>query len=464
MVLLPELSILCFSVIFLFMSMESKKGHPAGVARLLAVVVLGLTIAAVFQRGDIFAGAYRVDMFSQFFKIIIAAGFFLVIFMIEKKEEISENWLPEFIMLLGLSTLGLEMLVSANELITMVLALEISSYSLYAAVPLRRGQSPMSLEAGMKYIFFGALATGIMLYGMGYIYGLVKSTGIPEITAAMPQHLGSPMGILALTLTLAAFLFKLSVFPMHFWAPDVYEGSSNVTTTFISTVPKMAALAILIRLTMTVSADSLPFMLVIMILAGVSMTMGNLVGLVQKDMKRLLAWSGIAHAGYILLGILALSRDGYSAAMYYITMYLFANMAAFYVLVLISRQGDNVGIEELSGLIKRAPLLAVTLAVAAFSLAGVPPTGGFTGKLFLFTGALKDGHLAIVIIAAVNTAISIFYYLNLVRISFTREPEPSSEAFSLSMVQKLICCLFIAAILYLGVYPYALLEFLRSAI
>jgi NADH-quinone oxidoreductase subunit N len=291
---------------------------------------------------------------------------------------------------------------------------------------------------------------------------MTQSTNLTEILYTFPKYLAQPMGVFALVLTLAGFFFKLSLFPMHFWAPDIYEGASNTITTFIATIPKIAAAAILIRLTLVASSMNVQFVNILMVFAAISMTFGNLVGLVQKDIKRLLAYSGIAHAGYLLLGMLSL-KEGYSAVMFYITVYLFMNLAAFYVVILISKKGENVVLDDLVGLSKRAPLLAFTLAVAAFSLAGIPPTGGFTGKLFLFTSAFKEGHLAIVIIGAVNTAISIFYYLNLVRMSYSKEVD-SVEPLALSIHEKTLCYIFIFFILYLGIYPYALLGFFKQAI
>jgi NADH-quinone oxidoreductase subunit N len=366
-------------------------------------------------------------------------------------------------MFLGFSALGLMMLVSSVELISIVIALEISSYSLYVIVPLRKGQTKIQLEASMKYLFFGAISTGIMLYGMSYLYGMTNSTFLSNILFMLPKFLDQPIGILAIVLTLTGFFFKLSLFPFHFWAPDIYEGASNTTTTFIATVPKVAAAALLIRLvTMASSADPV-FVTILIVLAALSMTFGNLVGLVQKDIKRLLAYSGIAHAGYVVMGILAMSKDGNAAAIYYMVVYLFMNLACFYVVLLLAKNGENISINDLSGLAKRAPLLAFTLAVSAFSLAGIPPTGGFTGKLFLFTSAFKAGHLNIVLIGAVNTVISIFYYLNLVRMSYSREPV-STEPIKLSFQEKALCYVMICLVLYLGITPFGLMQLFRFAV
>ena len=463
MTILPELYMLFFSIVFLFMSVGKRKADLFTWAKVLSLVGLVITLVNINGRGYLFYGAYRVDLFSQIFKALFAYGFVFVVFMLGRRNEIEEGYLAEYFMFLGFSTLGLMMLVSSVELISIAISLEISSYSLYVIVPLRKGQTKIQLEASMKYLFFGAISSGIMIYGMGYLYGMTQSTFLSKIIFILPKFLDQPIGILAIVLTLAGFFFKLSLFPFHFWAPDIYEGASNTTTTFIATVPKVAAAALLIRIvTMASSADP-AFVTILIVLAALSMTFGNIVGLVQKDIKRLLGYSGIAHAGYLIMGILAMSRDGNAAAIYYMVVYLFMNLGVFYVVLLLARSGENITLNDLSGLARRAPLLALTLAVSAFSLAGIPPTGGFTGKLFLFTSAFKAGHLDIVIIGAVNTVISIFYYLNLVRMSYSKEAVVT-EPISLSIHEKALCYVLIFLVLYLGIMPFGLTKLFSMAV
>ena len=464
MILLPELFLLLFSIFFLFFSLGEKKADIFPWARVLALIGLVVTLFSAGARGELFSGAYRVDYFSQIFKVLLVTGLCLVIFMMEKNDDIEDDFLPEFFMFLGFSTLGLVMLVSAVELISIVISLEISSFSLYVIVPLRKSQSRNQMEAAVKYLFFGAIATAIMLYGMGYLYGMGHSTYLVDIMTRIPQFLAQPMGILALALTLIAFFFKLSLFPLHFWAPDIYEGASNVTTAFIATVPKIAATALLIRLTMLAASAPSQLVMFLLLLAAFSMTLGNLVGLVQKDIKRLLAYSGIAHAGYLMMGLLPLTRDGGAAAIYYMTVYLFMNLACFYVIILLARQGENVSVSDLSGLARRSPLLAFTLAVAAFSLAGIPPSGGFTGKLFLFISAFRAGYLSIVLIGAVNAVISMFYYLNLVRMSYSRDAEAGRGVVPLAFHEKALCYVFNVIILYLGVMPFGIMDIFQRAL
>ena len=460
--LLPELTMLLFSVVFLFLSLAGRKESLFFWARVMALVGLVITLTSVAGEGDLFSGAYQIDLFSQIFKVLLSTGFCYVVFMFGSENEVESRYLPDYLMFLSFSTLGLMMLASAVELISIVISLEISSFSLYAIVPLRKSQSKLQLEAAVKYLFFGAVSTGVMLFGMGYLYAMAGSTFLADIIRALPAFISQPVGILALALTMTGFFFKLSLFPLHFWAPDIYEGASNTTTTFIATVPKIAAVALLIRIAMLAPSVSLPLANILIILAALSMTVGNLVGLIQKDVKRLLAYSGIAHAGYLMLGVISLESGGGASAIYYIAIYLFMNLACFYVIILMSKSGENVMVDDLAGLSKRSPLLAFTLAVSAFSLAGIPPTGGFTGKFFLFVSAFQEGYLTIVIIGAVNTVISIFYYLNLVRMSYSREPE-SRPIIPLYFHEKALCYTLIFMILYMGLVPFGLLDIFQNA-
>ncbi|MCG6537353.1 MAG: NADH-quinone oxidoreductase subunit N, partial [Syntrophales bacterium LBB04] len=320
MTLLPEIYLFIFSVFFLILSVGKKKVSVFTMAKVLALVSFAVTLACSGARGELFYSAYKVDFFSQVFKVLLSTGFTLVVFMFEREDEV-EN-ISEYFMFLGFSTLGLMILVSSVELISIVISLEISSFSLYAIVPLRKAQTKVQLEAAMKYLFFGAISTGIMLYGMGYLYGVAHSTYLADIFAMWTHLLAKPLGVLALILTLTAFFFKLSLFPLHFWAPDIYEGASDATTTFIATIPKIAATALLIRLAMVSSPAPQQLAMVIIVLAAFSMTLGNLVGLVQKDVKRLLAYSGIAHAGYLMMGLLSFNDEGTAPVIYYITVYL----------------------------------------------------------------------------------------------------------------------------------------------
>jgi NADH-quinone oxidoreductase subunit N len=310
---------------------------------------------------------------------------------------------------------------------------------------------------------FGIIATGVMLFGMSYLFGLTGTTSLPLMMARLQPAIGSPLAIVGLGMTFAALFYKLAVFPFHFWTPDVYQGASNETTSLIASLPKVGALAVLVRFVSLAALEHKTIPLLLTCLAAASMFYGNLIALLQKDLKRLLGFSGIAHAGYALIGFVALDTAGYTAALYYIVAYLFMALACFVVVCRVSRDGTNVALEDLAGLHRRSPLLAATLLVGAFGLAGIPPFAGFMGKLTLLKAALAKGHLALVVIAVVNTAIAIYYYLGIVREACFRDPASELKV-AIDRPTRALCILLIAAILVLGVAPGRVIDGISSSL
>jgi NADH-quinone oxidoreductase subunit N len=460
---LPELFLLLMALVFFWQTLKKSPGPGnRGLALFLSAIGMLITLFSINLQGTLFYNAYRVDLFSQIFKFLISLGFFLVLYLGQPFRSIEERYHPEFFMFLSFSALGLMLMVSSVELISIFIAMELSSYSLYILIPIRKQVEGSQLEAAIKYIIFGAAATGVMLFGMSYVFGVAQSTYLPDILNKLPLLLSQPVSMIGLLLLLCGFFFKLAVVPFHFWTPDVYEGTANETTSFVATMPKLAAVALLLRMTSLAGNGAYDLTQALVLLAAISMTFGNLVALVQKDLKRLLAYSSIAHAGYVMLGVLTLDSAGYAAAIYHISAYLLMNLACFLVICNLSREGENVRISDLMGLYRRSPLLAFTLAVGAFALAGIPPTAGFTGKLFLFTAALNQGHLALVIIAAVNTAISIYYYLNLVRTAYGQDPD-GLPAVSINFPNRILNYGLILAIILLGAMPAWFIDLARTA-
>jgi NADH-quinone oxidoreductase subunit N len=311
------------------------------------------------------------------------------------------------------------------------------------------------------------VASGVSLFGMSYVFGLAQTTRLDELVRAYPQIAASPLGILGLAMMLGGFFFKLALFPFHFWTPDVYQGAANETSGVIATLPKIGAVAVLIRLTgLAGHTEQGGFTTVLVLLAVFSMTYGNLAALVQTDLKRLLAFSSISHAGFMMTGILSGSVQGYAGAMYYVGGYLLMNVALFYVIYSLAPAGENVTIDHLRGLHARAPLLAFTLAAGAFGLAGIPPTVGFAGKFFVLTAALAQGHIALVILGALNTAISIYYYLKMVRAAYSSEGEEQASVgrVPLSPMGHALGYALTIAIIVIGAFPGTLLALFRDAV
>ena len=463
---LPELALTFMILVFFFVSL-TKLNQPRlqWMGLVLSAMAVVTSVYTYGQEGSLFFDAYRIDAFSQMFKVIITFGLFIVIYLGEGLSGIDKTLKPEYYLFLTLSTFGLVCMSSAVELITIILSLEIASFALFIIIPFRKhGAYRKPMEAGIKYALFGAAASGITLYGMSYIFGLTHTTYLADLVKIIPGMISQkPLILIGLVMLLCGFFYKLALFPMHFWAPDVYEGAANETSAFIATLPKVGAVVLLIRLIFLAGVDSGQFTWVLAILAVLSMSFGNLAALVQDDIKRLLAYSSIAHAGYVMVGLLCASELGFTSGIYYITGYLLMNLACFFVIYNLAPKGENISFDDLKGLYKRSPLLAFTLAVGAFGMAGIPPTVGFTGKLFLFTAAIKNDMYALVILAVINTGIAVFYYLKMVRAAYTSIESPMPKI-SLRFSTYLLGIFFIVIILYLGTFPQGFINFAQEAV
>lgn len=466
MTFLPE-TILLLGALALFVvtlgQSQAKAARATALLTSLAVIVAGLV--SLRQEGTLFYGAYRVDLFSQVLKLVFAGGFTLVLLLSGKLGDIRDEVKPEYYLLLTISVCGLMMLVSSVDLITLVVALEVSAFPLYLMVPMRRERQGQrsQMECAIKYVMFGVAANGIMFFGMSYLFGLTGTTSLTELLPRLQPVMHSPLAIVGLAMALCGFYYKLAVFPFHFWTPDVYQGAANETAGLVASLPKLGAIAVLVRLVSLAAPDNHMLALLLALLAGGSMFYGNLIALMQKDFKRLLGFSGIAHAGYAVIGLVALDQLGYSAALYYIVGYLLMVLACFVVICKVSRDGTNVAISELAGLHRRSPLLALTLAVGVFALAGMPPFVGFMGKLTLLTAAWGKGHTALVIIAVINAAIAIYYYLGVVRESWFRDAG-DLPPIRLDWGTWILCVLLMLGILALGVAPSRVLNTISTSI
>jgi len=461
----PETILLVLSIILFFMTVM-KKETAAKCARPFMIfsgmaVLLGC-IYALPVSGSLFYGTYKVDLLSQGFKFIIALAFLFTILFSDKMIGVPQGRQVEYFFFLFTASLGMMMLTSAAEILTLYISLELSSYSLYLLSAIR--QDRRNAEASVKYLIFGAAASGIFLWGFSLIAGLSGTTSLLEISKTAPSLVSNPAFSLGLVLVSFAFLFKLSSFPAHFWAPDVYESAATPVTNFIATASKAAAVAIMIRVFLLLGVSG-AFVSILGAVAFISMTLGNCVALVQKDVKRLLAYSSIAQAGYILLGLLAGSFGGYSSSFFYAFAYVVMNTGAFLVVILVAKslKHDNPQIEHFDGLAERSPFLALILLLSLLSLAGIPPLLGFTGKWILFTSAMEKGHWFLVLWAVINSVVSLFYYLTIVKHAYLEKPKTSDPlAVPLSM-KALGFCLFFALV-FLGIYPNFFVEFAQRAV
>ena len=459
----PELWMLATAGVFLIRAMmPPNAARDYQIALVMAALAVGVGLATLGFAGDLFAGTYRIDLFSQIYKCLLCTGLFLVVCLCDNLRGIRAGLDPEFYLLLAVSTLAMMMLVSSAHLLTIYMALELSSYSLYILVALGRDRD-LAIRAGIKYFLVGASASAVMLFGMAMVYGVTGTAYLGELASVLPPLLERPSAAIGLLLMLGGFFFKLAVFPFHFWAPVVYAGAANQVAAYIATVSKVAAVAILIRV--AAMGSSTYVVHVLAILSIVSMTVGNLAAIVQKDLKRLLAYSSVAHGGYVLIGILSLDAAGYAAATFYALAVLVMKFTCFMVVIKVACDGRNPAVSDLAGLHRRAPLLAVALMMALFGLAGIPPTIGFTGKLLLFTAAMTQGHLTLILIAMINVVISLYYYLHVLRAAYLLEPVDNAAcAYQETVPIKVMSVLLIAAMVILGIYPQHLIQLINRAI
>ncbi len=463
---LPELTLLGSGLIIFFISLgKASSGTVKNIAIVLGILTFLAALVSVGQEGSLFFNSYKVDIFSQVFKILIVGSMCVVLMFGKKLNGIREGVHPEYYLFMFMGVLGLTMLVSSVELLAIFVALELSSFAVYIMVPMRdeSGKFRFQMEAGVKYLLFGVMATGFMLFGMSYIYGLTGSTHLNVVVTQLTNMYNQPAAVVAMALVMAGFFYKLAIFPFHFWVPDVYEGASNETTSFIATVPKLAAVALLIRLVILVDDDGQTIVNLLKVCAVLSMFYGNLSALVQKDIKRMLGFSGIAHAGFVLLGLLTFQVTGYAHSLYYICGYVVMNLACFLVICTVAKNGENVQIKDLAGLHKRSPLLALTLVVGLFALAGIPPFVGFMGKFLLLVGALKQHYLLLVTFAAINTAVAIYYYLSVVRITFCSNDE-EQEVTKVGPLTNVLSVVLMLIIVVMGVIPSTFVDFAEKTI
>lgn len=462
MLFLPE-TILLIGALAVFIASLANRNYELVRSLGLLASVGALTAAIVTLRAGgepFFEGIYRVDGFSQLIKAGLLFGLTLVLAISGDLATLRRDARLDTPLVLLLSTVGMMMLASATELLTFYVALELSAYGLYIAVALGRNRRPGS-EAAAKYVLFGAVASAVTLYGLSLVTGVVGSTYLGDI-AAVARDGGSLLLGAGLVLVFTGLFFKLAVAPFHFWAPDVYEAAPHEVVAFVATVSKLAAVAIIARLTVIVAPASPNVFWFFALLSVVSMTLGNLAAIAQRDVKRLLAYSAVAHAGYILLGYAALTETGLAAAIFYGTVYLAITVLAFIVVSAVGSDGSNPSIEGLSGLWQRSPVLALLFLIAVFGLAGIPPTAGFAGKWFLFSAALEGGHFTLVLIAAINSTIALYYYLLMLRAAYLA---PAGERAPLALRPSTVIAGAAAAavVLVAGVYPGPLWALAREA-
>ena len=467
--LMPELVIvLTLIIVLVFDLFDSISKKVLGWMTILGAGIALWVSIQMHQAGTVgiqFNQMFKIDSFSLFFNIIFLVSTILVALISMSYLDRGDRKQGPYYLLILLATLGMMLMAAGNELIIVFLGLELMSLSLYVLAGYFR-ESPASSEAGMKYLLLGAFASAFFLYGIALIYGGAGTTSVPAIAEAITAENKSPLLLAGMFLLVVGFGFKVAIVPFHQWAPDVYEGAPTTIAAFISAGPKAAGFAAFLRIFM----EALPNLQVewsgvLILLAMLTMTVGNVIAIAQTNIKRMLAYSSIAHAGYVLIGLAAANDDGISSVMLYLLIYCVMNIGAFGAVILAKTEdGESLMISDYAGLGTRKPLLAMFMTVMLLSLAGFPPTAGFVGKFYIFKSAVQAGHIWLVIIGAINTAISAFYYLRVVVTMYMREPEEELEfsPYASTLVVGLI--LAVIGVLLIGILPALMLTPARNSV
>ena len=466
----PEVALCITAMGLLILSVSGKQSFKGAIPYLsLGGVVVALLLCLTLWGHPEYAFTRMVvtDNYSLFFKIIflITTGLTILMSIRYLKEEGAEH--AEYYILVLLAAVGMMFMASATDLIIVFLGLETFSISIYVLAGFFRTH-PKSIESSLKYFLLGSFSAGFLLYGIALIYGATGTTnikGIYEFLHRTPP-LSDPLLLVGMGLLIVGFGFKVASVPFHMWTPDVYEGAPTSITAFMSVGPKAAGFAAFLRVFLyAFSSLQADWVWILWVLAVLTMTLGNVVAIAQKNIKRMLAYSSIAHAGYILVAMVAADELGTASVLYYILAYAFMNLGAFGVIILYGKKGEeNINLGDYSGLASKYPLLAAAMALFMFSLAGIPPTAGFVGKFYIFSAAVKAGYLGLAIIGVLNSALSVYFYLRVTVMMYMRNPE--KEWTGLDPSPAMVVALIIAAFgtLQIGITPSHYLNLAKQSI
>jgi len=451
--ILPEILLLVLAGLIMLVDLvgQGRRGlgwfSAAGLAVILvATLILGRPPA---DEGLVFGGMLRHDGPAFAFKIIFL--FSAAVTCLLSLDVPGVGTRGEYYSLLIVATLGMCLMAAASDLIMLYLAIETTSIPLYVLAGFLK-QDDKSTESGLKYFLFGALTSTVMLYGFSLLYGLAGGTNLYLLPELLRAGAVSPWVLAGvLILVLVGFGFKISMVPVPFWSPDVYEGAPTPITAFVSTASKAAGFAVLVRVLLAAFPDVQAYWApMLSILAVLTMTIGNLLALAQRNIKRLLAYSSVAHAGYVLIGLVSLSVFGVTSVVFYLAAYMVSNLAAFAVVIIFARASGSDEIKEYAGLSRRSPGLAMALLVALLSLAGMPPLAGFVGKLYVFAAAVESGLIWLAVVGVLNSIIGLYYYLTVLKVVYLYRSEYEDKAIGVPRTYALALGLCVLAIIVVG--------------
>lgn len=469
--ILPEifLSVLAMALLLINVFVPSGQKSYLGYISFIGVVATGVLVGAGWGGYiESFSGSVVLDNFATFFKMIFLISAGLAILIADQYMEREGCNHGELYPLILFTVVGMMLMASGTDLMTIFLGLEVMSVSLYVLAGFNRTNNK-SNEAGLKYFLLGAFSTGFLLYGMALTYGATGTTRVAKIAVAVGQ-MGLPsaniMLVAGMLLMLTGFAFKVAAAPFHMWTPDVYEGAPTPMTAFMSAGPKAAGFAAALRIFLVALPTlQVEWSQVLWVLAVLTMTVGNITALRQDNIKRMLAYSSIAHAGYALVGFTAGNGTGTAGILFYMLSYAFMNIGAFAIIILIGKKGEaNGNVQDFAGFGVKHPVLAVAMSIFLFSLAGMPPTAGFIGKFYLFSGAVQKGYIWLAVIGVLNSAASVYYYLRVMVYMYMKDSTEEFDWMQVTAPMALCVAISVCGTLIPGIVPSIILQFAQQAI
>ena len=466
-VVILEIAVAILGIVLLATGLLLPGSKKRANGLITAAVLTGLLVYSFTDSGaadgEFLMGLYSADSMTLYFKqLFMIAAIFVTVMSLTSTARFKENG-GEYFSLLVFALLGMMVMVSANDFLTLYVGLELMTISFVILTAFDRS-SLKSAEAGTKYVLLSAMSSAVLLYGLSLFYGLSGSTEFEGFAACAQSGSAGPMFTVAVILLLSGLGFKISAVPFHMWAPDIYEGAPTPITAFLATGSKAASFAVLIRmLTLMLEDNYAVFAGILIVLAVLTMIVGNLIAIPQKNIKRMLAYSSIAHAGYILLGLVAFTDAGVSAMLFYIFIYIFANLGAFSSVIALSDSTGSDEIEAFRGMWKRSPLITAVLMISLLSMAGIPPAAGFIGKFYLFASIVNQGYVWLALLAIGMSVVSVYYYIMVIRVMLAPVPE-NAEKISVAPSHKLVMTTAAAVTLFLGIWAAPLTDWTNQVI
>ncbi|MEJ2758299.1 MAG: NADH-quinone oxidoreductase subunit N [Anaerolineales bacterium] len=450
--ILPEISLVVLAAILFVADLQLAKERKESLAYVtFGGLVIIIVISALLNRPEagedtaIWYGMLRDDMLAFVFRLLFLTGAAVTSLLAIEWDSISKR--GEFYILLVFSTLGMNLMASSANLVMLFLSIETASIPLYALAGFMKDDNK-SVEAGFKYLLFGAMTSAVMLYGFSLMYGFSGTADLYALAESFRDMPSVPL-IVSMVLVLVGFGFKVSMAPLQFWAPDVYEGAPTPVTGFLSTASKAAGFSVLVRVLM-VAFPVADWQLILAVISAITMTLGNLVAIWQTNIKRMLAYSSIAHAGYILMAVAAGTEFGVNAMLYYVITSLFTNLAAFGFVIVYYRQTGTDEISKYAGLSRRSPALAFGMLFTFLSLGGIPPLGGFFAKVMVFSAAVDANMVWLAVIGVLNAVIGLYYYLNVLKVVYLKRQAGDEEPLPVNPVHGLILIVCVIGVVLMG--------------